>query len=252
MLSRGRGFRQSHQAVPLPIWQELLYGVEEARLRRSMVYSGFGVPRGDGSAVIVVPGFLGTDHGMKEFRAWLGRIGYRGYYSGIRVNDDCPNLLVGRAVDTIRSCARYTRKKVHLVGYSYGGLTARVLASMMPHAVRSVITLGTPFRGIAIHPCVLLAADGLRQVIRNRHGHDVEPACFTGACTCDFLKTLHDGVPDSVRQVAIYSKTDGCVDWRMCKTDDAASDYEVQSTHLGLVSNESVYEIIADVLARTR
>lgn len=245
-------FRRAHQAVPLPIWQECLAGLEEARLRRSTVYFGFGVPRGDGSAVIVVPGFLGTDVRLAEFRAWLGRIGYRGAYSGVRINDDCPNLLVDQVAGTIRSWARYTRKTVHLVGYSYGGLLARVLAARMPESVRSVMTLGTPFRGISAHPWVLFAADRLREVILRRHGTDVEPSCFTGACTCGFLQTLERGVPESVRQAAIYSRTDGCVDWRMCKTDDPSKDYEVESTHLGLLSNESVYEVVAAVLARSR
>lgn len=252
MWRRGGGFPQQQEAVELPIWRELLAGAEEARLRRSMVYRGFGVPHGDGSAVVVIPGFLGTDLRLAELRAWLCRIGYRGCYSGMRVNADCPNLLVHQVADTIRRCAHYTGKPVHLIGYSYGGLTARVLASRMPDVVRSVITLGTPFRGIAVHPSVLVAAGGLRAIILSRHADAVQPGCFTAACTCDFLRTLGEDVPPSVFQAAIYSRVDGWVDWRVCKTGDASLDFDVDSTHIGLVCNDLVYGIIARCLARAR
>ena len=36
--------RRSHRAVPLPIWHELLVGVEMVYLRLSPVYWGFGIP----------------------------------------------------------------------------------------------------------------------------------------------------------------------------------------------------------------
>src|SRR5689334_25365172 len=85
---------KEYQAVPLPIWQELLVGVEMVYLRISPVYWGFGIPRGDGAAVVVIPGFLGTDLYLTEFRAWLSRIGYTPYFSGIGVNAECPNLLI--------------------------------------------------------------------------------------------------------------------------------------------------------------
>ena len=39
-----------------------------------------------------------------------------------------------------------TGRKVSLVGWSLGGIYARDLALQMPDMVRSVITLGSPFR----------------------------------------------------------------------------------------------------------
>ena len=81
-----------HKSVQSPIWQELLVGVELVFLRISPVYWGHGIPHGDGSAVVLVPGFLGTDFYLSHFRTWLGRIGYKPYYSGIRMNAECPNL----------------------------------------------------------------------------------------------------------------------------------------------------------------
>ena len=57
------------------------------------LYWGHGVPHGDGSAVVLVPGFLGTDLYLTQFRNGLRRIGYEPFYSGIHMNADCPNLL---------------------------------------------------------------------------------------------------------------------------------------------------------------
>jgi hypothetical protein len=60
MASSRNGVRKEYEAVSLPIWQELLVGFEMATLRISPVYWGFGVPEGDGSAVVVIPGFMTT------------------------------------------------------------------------------------------------------------------------------------------------------------------------------------------------
>jgi len=94
MRPRRRLVREKHESVPLPIWQELLAGVEMAFLRISPVFWGYGVPRGDGSAVVLVPGFLATDFYLAQLHSWLNRIGYRPYYSGIKLNAECPNILI--------------------------------------------------------------------------------------------------------------------------------------------------------------
>ena len=75
------------------LWTEALFGAEILILHATPVYYGLGVPRGDGSAVVIIPGFLGTDLYLTELHAWLGRIGYRPYFSGIGINAECPNLL---------------------------------------------------------------------------------------------------------------------------------------------------------------
>src|ERR1700750_3369936 len=86
--------RKPNEGVSLPIWNEMLVGIEMIYLRLSPVYWGLGVPSGDGSAVVVIPGFLMTDLYLTEFRAWIKRIGYKAYFSGIGLNAECPNLLL--------------------------------------------------------------------------------------------------------------------------------------------------------------
>jgi len=160
------GARKPYEAVPLPIWQELLVGVEMAYLRISPVYWGSGIPRGDGAPVVVVPGFLGTDFYLTEFRAWLRRIGYKPYGSRIGLNADCPNLLIKhRLAATIQKAFRAEKRKVHVIGHSLGGVLARSVAAQMSDKVASLITLSSPFRGVVAHPSVLRVADLVRRQI---------------------------------------------------------------------------------------
>jgi triacylglycerol lipase len=242
--------QREHCAVPLPIWQELAVGVEMVYLKVSPVYWGFGVPRGDGSAVVVIPCFLGTDLYLAEFRSWLGRIGYQPYFSGIGLNAECPNLLIKQRLRlTIQNAFDATGRKVHLVGHSLGGVIARAAAAQLPGLVASVITLGSPFRGVAAHPAIIRAAEMVRSQILQRHGDDVLPNCYTGACTCSFLSSLMMKLPKHMRQTAVYTKSDGIVDWQVCLTSLKGCDFEVSSTHIGLVFNPLVYDIVAHRLA---
>src|SRR5689334_13577848 len=156
-------------------------------LHASPVYYGIGVPRGDGSAVVLLPGFLGSDMYLVELFAWLKRIGYRPYYSGIGVNADCPNLLIRyRLRQSLEQARRETRRKIHILGYSLGGLLARAAAAEDPKHVASVITLGSPFRGAAVHPKLIDAVEAVRQRILMSRGKGVLPNCYTGRCTCSF------------------------------------------------------------------
>jgi triacylglycerol lipase len=240
------GVRKDYEAVSLPIWQELLAGVEMLYLRVSPVYWGYGIPQGDGSAVIVIPGLMLTDLYLTEFRAWLRRIGYRPYSSGIGINAECPNLLIKRhLIETVEKAYAETGKRVHVIGHSLGGVLARAIASQMPDHVASVITLGAPFRGVSVHPMILQAVNMVRGQIHQRNGEGVLPACYTGACTCRFLESLVLTLPKSVRRTAVYTKTDGIVDWRVCKTGHRANDFEVSGTHIGLVFNPMVYDLVA-------
>jgi pimeloyl-ACP methyl ester carboxylesterase len=245
--------RKSYEAVSLPIWLELLAGVEMLYLRISPVYWGYGVPQGDGSAVVVVPGFMLTDLYLTEFRSWLRRIGYQPYSSGIGINAECPNLLIkAHLLETVEKAYAETGKKVHIIGHSLGGVLARAIASQTPELVASVITLGAPFRGVSVHPIILRAVELVRGQIHTRNGLDVLPACYTGACTCRFLESLVLKLPRSVRRTAVFTKTDGIVDWRVCTTGHRANDFEVTGTHIGLVFNPLVYDLVAKRLAGKR
>ena len=251
---RMRSLRGPHhkeeKAPQFPVWQEWVAGVELAFLQISPVYWGYGVPHGDGSAVVLVPGFLGTDLYLTQLAIWLKRIGYKAYYSGIPLNADCPNLLIGRNLhEAMKQASRATNGRVHLIGHSLGGSLARAAAAQMPERVASVITLGAPLRGIGARASVMSAADMVRRQILDKHGRGVLPSCYTSRCTCEFFESLRGQFPKEIRQTAIYTKTDGILDWRVCQTGDPDVDVEVSATHIGMVFSPLVYRVVAERLA---
>ena len=242
--------REDSAEADISIWKEALFGADILLLHASPVYYGLGVPHGDGAAVIVIPGFLGTDLYLSHMQSWLNRIGYRSYSSGIGLNAECPNLLIQRHInETLDRAREETGRRVHLIGHSLGGIMARSVANRRPDDVASVITLAAPFRGTVAHHSILRAAESVRLQIHREHGSDVLPQCYTGRCTCEFVSHLRHDLPGDVRQTAIYTRDDGIVDWHYCKTGNSEMDFEVPGTHIGLAFNASVYKIIAQRLA---
>jgi pimeloyl-ACP methyl ester carboxylesterase len=233
------------------IWTEALFGAEILLLHATPVYYGLGVPRGDGSGVVIIPGFLGTDLYLTELHAWLARIGYTPYFSGIGINAECPNLLIQRHLtETIDRALAETGRKIHLIGHSLGGVIARSVAGQRPRDVASVITLASPFRGTVTNRTILHAAEAVRVRILQEHGRGVLPTCYTGRCTCNFVDSLRRDVPDSMLATAIYTKHDGIVDWRYCMAKDPEVDVEVAGTHIGMAFNPTAYTVVAERLAK--
>ncbi len=220
-------------------------------LHAAPAYYGIGIPHGDGSGVILIPGLLAPDFYLKPLHSWLNRIGYEPYFAGITCNAHCPNLLIeGCLNNAIERALAETGRKVHLIGHSLGGIIARSIAAQRPRDVASVITLGAPFRGTVAHRAVLRIVESVRNQILGEHSPDVLPDCYTARCTCDFVDSLRRPIPASVLETAIYTEHDGIVDWRYCKTNDPESDFAVSGTHIGLVFNPSVYFTIATRLAQ--
>jgi triacylglycerol lipase len=237
-------------AADISLWREAGFAADLLALHISRVFYGIDQPRGDGSGVILLPGFLMPDFYLAEMRNWLRRLGYQPYFSGIRVNADCPNLLIQNHVNkTIDRAVQETGRKIHLIGHSLGGVIARSIAAQRPQDVASAITMGSPFRGAAAHRSVLMAAEVVRWKIQHKHDGDVLPDCYTGHCSCEFVNSLRREMPGSIVQTAIYTRTDGIVDWKYCVTEDPEIDREVSGTHIGLAFNPRVYVIVAQRLA---
>jgi triacylglycerol lipase len=245
-------FHRDRLPAAVPIWREALVGLEWLALRASPVFYGLGVPPGDGSAVVVVPGFLGSDVYLQELYWWLRRIGYQAYMSRIGRNAECLDIVADRLLETIDRAQAATGGKVHLIGHSLGGMLSRSAAARRPERIASVTTLGSPFRGIRSHPFVMQAADRVRSRIQRERGLDERSDCYTGYCNCDAVAGLAATFPPSVPQMNIYTKTDGIVDWRFCLSGNPESDFEVPGTHVGLVFNPCVYSLLAARLGAAR
>src|SRR5664280_1595056 len=141
MATPNNGYQLDHAEADVTIWKEALFGAEVLLLHGSPAYYGLGVPHGDGSGVVLVPGFLGTDSYLKQLHSWLARIGYRPYFSGIGLNAECPNLLIQhRLNENIEKALLETERKIHLIGHSLGGVIARSVANQRPDDIASVIT----------------------------------------------------------------------------------------------------------------
>ncbi len=241
----------SVQASNTPFWREAFFGADWMLLRMSPVYYGLGVARGHGEPVVVVPGFLATDASMVELHSWLGRIGYRAYFASFGMNADCPNHLAGQLLATIRRAQKDTGQRVRLIGHSLGGMLARSVALDNPQHVSMVVSMGSPFReGVNAHPMIMSAADALR---RHRGasgvGKNIGPSCFSGHCTCDFVKNMLNPAAYEVAHYAIYSRTDGVVEWENCLEEDPSLNDEVKSTHIGMAFHPQVYRVLAKRLA---
>ncbi len=244
------GFDKEMRESALPIWFESLVGIDWTLLHLSPTYYGFGVPKGDGSATIVVPGFLGSDVYLYELHFWLGRIGYKSYLSNIGWNADCLNTLSNKLIETIKTAHEETGKKVHLIGHSLGGVLSRSAAIQNPDLIESVITLASPFRGVSSHPKVLEMSKRIRnRIFRNNDKTDF-PNCYTGYCHCNAVTALQSFLPKKIRQTAVYTKSDGIVDWKNCTSRFAENNFEVSGTHIGLVYNFQVYKLIAERLSK--
>lgn len=243
-------FEKDRRSVNVPIWREALAGLDWMALHASPVFYGLGVPRGDKSAVIVVPGFLATDHYLWTMNLWLRRLGYTAYMSHIGWNAECLNVLTERLSETIEKAYVETGRKVHLIGHSLGGVLSRSIALRRAEQVASIITLGSPIRGVRSHPLVLGRADDVRNLLLRKRREEW-PDCYTGYCTCAAVTamTKPDAEAPVLRRTAIYTKTDGVVDWRACTNEDSATNFEVTGTHLGLAFNPDVYRLIAQRLA---
>ncbi len=238
------------QLIYLPLWREAFIGIENLKVKASPVYWGFGVPRGDGAPVILIPGFLMCDAYLFEMKLWLARIGYKPYLSRIGQNADCPEVLTQRLMATVDRAIADTGRRAHLIGHSLGGVLARGAACREPDLVASVATLASPFRGVRVNPFIAHAIEFVRKRIVRRN-QAIDSNCYTMMCDCDFPRTMKKPWPTHIPQTAVYTKDDGIVDWKTCVNEDAKTDVEVRGTHSGLVWNAQAYKVVAEHLAET-
>jgi pimeloyl-ACP methyl ester carboxylesterase len=193
------------------------------------------VPKGDGHAVLVLPGFLTGDWATKELIAWLAKVGYdaRGWGPGSNWG---PSASALRRCEILldEACER-TGRRATLIGRSLGGVYARELAKDTPDKVARVITLGTPVKFPIATPLSPFAD------------------MLAGSFDAGFKARVAD-LPrnPSVPVTAIYSKKDGIVPWEACLVEESAmsENIEVVSPHTIMGSNPQAMRVIAERLAR--
>ena len=90
-----------------PLWRELRYAGELARLLADGRLRDRGGAR-DPQPVLLIPGFMAGDASLGVLRAWLERRGHSVATSGMRVNVDCTERIVGRLQAQLRALAAET------------------------------------------------------------------------------------------------------------------------------------------------
>jgi pimeloyl-ACP methyl ester carboxylesterase len=212
------------------------------------------VPRGDGSPVVLVPGFLGADAYLLEMYLWLRRIGYSPFLSGIGLSVDCIQVLTGWLENTVADAHAETGRPVRLIGHSLGGFLARRVALRRPDIVSQLISLGAPIRAMEAHPAVMAAARLLGAGVGRLRRADADGRrgpgiCYTDRCDCLADQQQVCCQPLSLHHAALYTRSDAVIPWRNCLELESALNHEVGGTHIGLAFNPRVYRIVASLLA---
>ncbi|MGI8726477.1 MAG: esterase/lipase family protein [Solirubrobacterales bacterium] len=227
---------------------EVRWQAEFARLVADPIWRGEGVERGNGMAVMTIPGFLAGDSSLGPMRSWLKRVGYKPYRSAISFNVDCSDLVTDRLSSKLQHLAEQNGP-VALIGHSRGGHFAKALAVRHPDLVSSVISAGagldTPF---AISRPTQAAVQVVREVHSRAENRVGNKGCMTESCTCQFAQDYASEFPPEVPLTSIYSRGDGVVWWRACLV-DYADCVEVTGSHVGLAFNRKVYAVLAEKLA---
>jgi len=196
-----------------------------------------GLPRGDGHAVMVVPGFGAGDLATRPLRRALNRLGYAAHGWGLGTNLGMRPSVKNALNQRLQKLAAETQRPVSLIGWSLGGVFVREMARHQPQLVRRIFTLGSPING---------RPDANNMLALFRLANRGKPV------NLDWEGFNKRRTPPPVPCTAIYSKSDGIVAWQCCL--EEAADHtecaEVRGSHFGLVVNPQVLRVIAERLAR--
>ena len=192
-------------------------------------------PRGRGEPVIVLPGFGASDGSTLVLRSTLRYLGYSVSGWGLGLNTGNVERLLPEVAELVARRAQGAKTRIRLVGWSLGGILAREVAREAPQHVDRVVTLGSPVVG---GPKYTATARFYRALKRDLD--EIEKAIEE-----------RESTPIEVPITAIYTESDGIVDWRACidRRSPRVEHIPVRSTHCGLGFSPEVLRIVAERLA---
>ncbi|HEV3034245.1 MAG TPA: alpha/beta hydrolase [Solirubrobacteraceae bacterium] len=239
--------REAGGALEAPVWGELRYGGELVRLLSDARLRAPGRCE-DASPVMLIPGFMAGDNSLRVMRHWLRRRGHCVAMSGMRVNIGCAEAIVQRLQVQLEAFAAERGGPVVLIGQSRGGVLARALAVRHPELVCGLVMLGSPVcDGLAVSPSVLRTVRLVARLGDLGVPGVFSSSCKDGECCAAFAADLAAPLADDIEAVAVYSRSDGIVDWRAC-LDPYAELAEVDSSHCGMSVHPQVYRVLEQTL----
>jgi len=239
------------EAPVAPLWGELRYGGELARLLAARALAGelsLRRRRLQARPVMLIPGFMAGDSSLTVMRAWLRRHGHPVSMSGMRLNAGCAEDIVSRLQEQLWRFSHRCEQPVVLVGQSRGGALARSLAVREPENVSALVMLGSPVADpLAVAPQVLRTVRFMARLGDLGVPRLFSSGCADGDCCDSFWEDLEAPLEGHIDAVSVYSRSDGIVDWNAC-VDPHARNVEVASSHCGMSVHPAVYSVLDEVL----
>jgi triacylglycerol lipase len=227
--------------LPLRLWSEWMSTFD----RRSWPEP----PPGDGRPVLMIPGFLAGDPSLTRMAVWLRDGGYVPVRSGITANVACLEPMLGALQSRLQEAVDRAGRPALVVGQSRGGCVGRALAVMRPDLVDTLVTLGSPLRDqLAVHAHVYPSIVAVTALGTAGVPGMFSISCLRGDCCVGPRDALRAPLPDHVRFLSLYSRSDEVVRWRAC-LDPAADNLEVDASHIGMGVARSVWTAVADALS---
>ena len=194
-----------------------------------------GASFGDGRAALVIPGLTTGDISTTLLRRTLAKRGFRpeGWRQGMNTGADAAKL---KALEMrVAQLRRQTGKPIVVIGWSLGGLYARVLAHRLPDDIDMVVTVASPFSGDRRAN----RAWKLYEAI-NDHTVDNPP----------FAEQVSQKPP--VPTIAVWSASDGIVAPECCRGEAGEADYtlRIDAPHFTLGTSATCIEAILAQMAQ--
>jgi pimeloyl-ACP methyl ester carboxylesterase len=187
--------------------------------------------------VITIPGMMSGDRSISFLSRSLGVSGFDARKSGIMFHAVATRHSVALVEQRLAAIHAETGRKVALIGWSLGGLYARILAHRQPQMISVVMTLGTPFSGDP-------HANNAWRLYELLSGHKVTQSPFAE----DFAQK------PPVPTVAFWSPNDGIVSPENARglPDESDRQVQVSASHFELATRSAsvrrIIEVLGDVL----
>tara|TARA_B110000902_G_scaffold61133_1_gene72041 strand:- start:4000 stop:5160 length:1161 start_codon:yes stop_codon:yes gene_type:complete len=187
--------------------------------------------------VLLMPPYLGNDNSTAFVRNYLKSVGFATYKWDLGVNMINSKSLP-KLIEKLDEIYEKHQEKVSLVGWSGGGIFAKIIANRYPDKVEQLVTIGSPVWGVKnIKTPVVRSLEFLRgRKLKERNDK--------------FIKELEE-IPE-VPITCIFTKTDGLLPWKHCMEAETLrkdiKNIEVYGSHCGMGANASVLLTVANSL----